>query len=79
MDTDSFIVYIEAKQIYVDITEDDGTRINTSNYEIDRPLPKETIMRKFVISILKTYSYLTETTKKTNSKREKKQKISFED
>lgn len=41
MDTDSFIVYIEAKGIYVDITEDDGTRINTSNYEIDRLLPKE--------------------------------------
>ena len=45
MDTDSFIVYMEAKGIYVDITEDDGTRINTSNYEIDRLLPKETIMR----------------------------------
>ena len=40
MDTDSFIVYIKPEDIYTDITRDVKTRFNTSNYELDRPLPK---------------------------------------
>ena len=45
MDTDSFIVYIKADDIYRDIAEDVETRFDTSNYElecnsIDKPLPK---------------------------------------
>ena len=40
MDTDSFIVYIKADGIYKDIAEDAETRPDTSNYELDRPLPK---------------------------------------
>ena len=40
MDTDSFIVYIKTADIYKDIAEDVGTRFDTSNYELDRPLPK---------------------------------------
>ena len=40
MDTDSFIVYIETGDIYKDIVEDIEIRFNTSNYELDRPLPK---------------------------------------
>ena len=40
MDTDSFIVYIKTDDIYKDITEDFETRFNTSNYELERPLPK---------------------------------------
>ena len=40
MDTDSFIVYIKAEDIYLDITKDVETRFNTSNYELGRPLPK---------------------------------------
>ena len=40
MDTDSFIVYIKPDDIYKDITEDVETRCDTSNYKLDRPLPK---------------------------------------
>ena len=40
MDTDSFIVYIKTEDIYKDIAEDVETRFDTSNYELDRPLPK---------------------------------------
>ena len=40
MDTDSFIVYIKTNDIYGDIPEDVETRFDTSNYELDRPMPK---------------------------------------
>ena len=40
MDTDSFIVYIKADEIYKDIAEDVEIRFDTSNYELDRLLPK---------------------------------------
>ena len=40
MDTNSFIVYIQADDIYEDIAEDDGRRFDTSNYELEKPLPK---------------------------------------
>ena len=40
MDTDSFIVFIKTDDIYEDIAEDVETRFDTSNYELDRPLPK---------------------------------------
>ena len=40
MDTDSFIVHVKADDIYKNITEDVETRFNTSNFELDRPLPK---------------------------------------
>ena len=36
MNTDSFIVYSKTDDIYKDIAED----VDTSNYELDRPLPK---------------------------------------
>ena len=39
MDTDSFLVYIKTDD--KDIPEDVLTRFDTSNYELDRPLPKE--------------------------------------
>ena len=73
MDTDSFIVYIKTEDIYKDIAEDVETRFDTSNYELDRPLPKGKnkkviglmkdelggkIMTKFVGLRAKTYSYL---------------------
>ena len=35
------IVYIKADDIYEDIAEDVETRFDTSNYELDGPLPKE--------------------------------------
>ena len=40
MDTDSLIVHIKAGDIYKDIAEDVETRFDTSNYELERPLPK---------------------------------------
>ena len=40
MDTDSFIVYVKTENIYKDIEEDVETRFDTSNFELDRPLPK---------------------------------------
>ena len=73
MDTDSFIVHVKADDIYKDIAEDVKTRFDTSNSEVDRPLPKGKnkkviglmkdelggeIMKKFVGLKAKTYSYL---------------------
>ena len=40
MDTDSFILYIKTDDIYKDISKDVEIKFDTSNYEIDRPLPK---------------------------------------
>ena len=40
MDTDSLIVYIKTDDIYKYIAEDIETRFDTSNYELDRLLPK---------------------------------------
>ena len=72
MDADSFIGYIKIDNIYKDIADDVETKFNTSNYELDRPLPKGktkkvtelmkdelggNIMTKFVGLRAKTYSY----------------------
>ena len=51
IDKDSFIVYIKTNDIYKDITEDVKTRFNTSNYKLDRPLPKG--KNKKVIGLMK--------------------------
>ena len=51
MDTNSFIVYIKTDDIYKNITEDVETRFDTSNYELDRPLPKGE--NKKVIGLMK--------------------------
>ena len=40
MDTDSYIVYIKTEDIYADIVKDVETRTDTSNCELDIPLPK---------------------------------------
>ena len=40
MDTDSFIVYIKADDIYKNIAENVENRFDTSNNNLDRPLPK---------------------------------------
>ena len=36
-----FIAYIKTDDIYKDVVEDVESRFDTSNYELDRPLPKE--------------------------------------
>ena len=51
MDTDSFIVQIKTEDIYKDIAEDVETRFDTSNYELDRLLPKG--KNKKVIGLMK--------------------------
>ena len=50
MDTDNFIAFIKTEDIYVDIAKDVETRFNTTNYELDRPLP--TAKHKKVIGLI---------------------------
>ena len=40
MGTGSFIVHVKTDDIYKDIAEDVEARFDTSNYELDGPLPK---------------------------------------
>ena len=40
MNTDSLIAYIKTEDIYSDIAKDVETTSDTSNFELDRPLPK---------------------------------------
>ena len=73
MDTDSFIINIKRKDFYEDIANDVEKKIDTSNYEVNRPLPKGKnkkiiglmkdelggkIVTEFVALRPKTYSYL---------------------
>ena len=51
MDTDNFIAYIKPEEVYVDIAEDVDTRFDTSNYDLERLLPKG--KNKNVIGLLK--------------------------
>ena len=75
MDTDSFIMHIKTEDFYQDIADDVEKRFDTSNYEINRPLPigknkkviglmkdelEGKIMTEFVALRPKTYSYLTD-------------------
>ena len=40
METDSFIVHVKSEDIYKDTAEDVETRLDTSNFELDRRLAK---------------------------------------
>ena len=40
MGTESFIVYINTEDIYVNIAKDAEAKLYTSNYDLDKPLPK---------------------------------------
>ena len=51
MDTDSFIMNIKIEDFYKDITNDVEKRFDTSNYEVNRPLP--TGKNKKVIGLIK--------------------------
>ena len=74
MDTDSFIMNIKTEDFYKDIANDAEKRFDTSNYEVNRPLPTGKnkkviglvkdelggkIITEFVTLRPKTYSYLT--------------------
>ena len=84
MDTDSFIMNIKTEDFYKDITNNVEKRFDTSNYEVDRPLPTRKnkkviglmkdelggrVITEFVTLRPKTYSYLTD-----NCKEDKKAK-----
>ena len=73
MDTYSFVIHIKTEDVYKDIADDTEKIFDTSNYEINRPLPRGkdkkviglirdelggTIMTEFVALRPKTYSYL---------------------
>ena len=75
MDTDSFVMNIKINDFYKDIANDVECKFDTSNYEVNRPLPMGKI--KNVIALMKdelggkiitefvtlrpnTYSYLTD-------------------
>ena len=75
MDTDSLIMNIKTKHFSKDIKQDVEERFDTSNYDVDRPLPKGKnkkviglmkdelgggIVTEFVALRPKTYSYMTE-------------------
>ena len=51
MDIHSFIFHLKADDIYKDIAENAETRFDTSNFELDRPLPKG--KNKEVIGLMK--------------------------
>ena len=51
MDTDSFIMNIKTNDFYKDISNDVENRFDTSNYEVNRPLP--TGKNKKVIGLMK--------------------------
>ena len=75
MDTDILIMNIKTKDFYKDIARDVEERFDTSNYDVDRPLPKGKnkkviglmkdelsggIITEFVALRPKTYSYMTD-------------------
>ena len=75
MDTDSLIMNIKTKEFYKDIAQDVEERFDTSNYDVDRPLPKGKnkkvigsmkdelgggIITEFVALRSKSYSYMTD-------------------
>ena len=84
MDTDSFIMSIKTKDFYKDIANDVEKWFDTSNYEVNRPLPTRKnkkviglmkgelggkIITEFITLRAKTYSYLI-----NNCKEDKKAK-----
>ena len=43
MDTDSFIILVKTKDLYENIADDLEKRIDTSNYDVNIPLPTANI------------------------------------
>ena len=75
MDTDSFVIHIKTNDFYKDIAIDVENRFDSSNYEVNRPLPTRKnkkviglmkdepggkIITEFVTLRPKTYSFLTD-------------------
>ena len=87
IDTDSFIMHIKTEDFYKDIADDVEKRFDTSNYDVNRPLPTGKnkkvielmkdelggkIMTEFVALRRKTYSYLTDDCKEDKKAKTKK-------
>ena len=85
MDTDSFVMNIKTSDFYKDIANDLEKRFDTSNYEVNRPLPagknkkviglmKDELTGKIIMEFVtlspKTYSYSTD-----DGKEDKKAKV----
>ena len=51
MDLDSFFIHIKTENFYKDIGDHVKKRFDTSNYDVDRPLPKG--INKKVIGLMK--------------------------
>ena len=51
MDSESFIVHVKTNDIYKHIAENVETRFETSNFKLDRPIPKG--KNKIVIGLMK--------------------------
>ena len=51
IDTDSFIIHVKTEDVYEEIADDVEKIFDTSNYEVDRPLP--TGKNKKVIGLMK--------------------------
>ena len=87
MDTDSFVMNIKTEDFYKDIANDVEKRFDTSNYEVDRPLPTGKnkkviglvkdelggkIITEFVTLRPKSYTYLTDDSKEDKKAKETK-------
>ena len=92
MDTDSFIVHVKTDDIYKDIAEDVETRLETSNFVINRPLSKGKnkkviglmknelggqIMKEFFGLRAKTYSYLKDINDEDKKQKAQKENLNF--
>ena len=77
VDTGCFIVHVKTEDIYKDIAEDVETRFDTSNVEIDRPLPMG--KNEKVIGLIwlraKTYSYLKDNSDEDKKAKETKKRV----
>ena len=84
MDTDSFVRHIKTNDFYKDIASDVENKFDTSNYEVNRPLPTGKnkkviglmkdelggkIITEFVTLRPKTYSFLTDDGKQDKKKK----------
>ena len=87
MDTDSFVMNVKTNDFYKDISSDVDNKFDTSNYEVNRPLPlgknKKVIglmkdelggeiITEYITLRPKTYSYLTDNDKEDKKAKETK-------
>ena len=90
MDTDSFVMHIKTNDFYKDIASDVENRFDTSNFEVNRPLPTGKnkkvivlmkdelggkIITEFVTLRPKTYSFLTDDGKEDKKAKGTKKRI----